>query len=145
MKKEAPELADAVEALFDAYRHKTIATLRRDGSPRISGIEVEFADGDLRVGMMPGSRKLADITRDNRVSIHSGSADPDDDNPGAWPGDAKVAGQLLPGPPKEDGQPGDSFALELSEVVTTKVADSADHLEIRSWHPGRGTNLVKRA
>ena len=33
-----PEFATAVRALFDARRHKTIATLRKDGSPRISGI-----------------------------------------------------------------------------------------------------------
>ena len=36
----APEFADRVQRLFDAHRHKTIATLRADGAPRISGIEV---------------------------------------------------------------------------------------------------------
>ena len=38
-----PEFAGRVRALFEAGRHKTIATLRADGSPRISGIECEFA------------------------------------------------------------------------------------------------------
>ena len=38
-----PEFAARVRRLFDAGRHKTIATLRADGSPRISGIECEFA------------------------------------------------------------------------------------------------------
>ena len=55
--KAEPEFAARVRALFDAGRHKTIATLRADGSPRISGIECEFTDSDLRFGSMPGARK----------------------------------------------------------------------------------------
>ena len=39
----APELAERVKATFDAHKHKTMATLRKDGSPRISGTEVEFS------------------------------------------------------------------------------------------------------
>ena len=56
-----PEFAGRVRRLFDAGRHKTIATLRADGSPRISGIECEFTDGDLRFGSMTGARKGADL------------------------------------------------------------------------------------
>ena len=44
---EAPELTRLARELFDAHVHKTLATLRRDGSHRISGIEVEISDGDL--------------------------------------------------------------------------------------------------
>lgn len=55
-----PEFAARVRRLFDAGRHKTIATLRADGSPRTSGIECEFADGELRFGSMAGARKGAD-------------------------------------------------------------------------------------
>ena len=40
-----PEFAHRVRGLFDAHKHKTIATLRTDGSPRISGIEAAF-EGD---------------------------------------------------------------------------------------------------
>ncbi len=49
MEQAEPEFAERVRRLFDAGRHKTIATLRADGSPRISGIECEFTDGELRV------------------------------------------------------------------------------------------------
>ena len=45
-----PAFAARVRALFDAHKHKTIATLRADGSPRISGIEAEFEDGQLARG-----------------------------------------------------------------------------------------------
>ena len=63
-----PEFAARVRRLFEAGRHKTIATLRADGSPRISGIECEFADGELRFGSMPGARKGADLRRDPRFA-----------------------------------------------------------------------------
>jgi hypothetical protein len=46
-----PRLAEAVRARFDAYKHKTMATLRKDGSPRISGMEASFSDGELWLGM----------------------------------------------------------------------------------------------
>jgi hypothetical protein len=53
----APELAHRVRQCFAIRKHATLATLRRDGSPRISGNEVDFADDRLYLGMMPGSRK----------------------------------------------------------------------------------------
>src|SRR5437899_7410471 len=65
-----PDFAGRVRRLFDAGRYKTIATLRADGSPRISGIECEFTDGELRFGSMTGARKGADLKRDPRFAFH---------------------------------------------------------------------------
>ena len=48
----APGFAVAVRVILDANKHKTLATLRKDGSPRISGIEVDFVDGELWLGAM---------------------------------------------------------------------------------------------
>src|SRR5260370_1026073 len=87
VERTAPELADAVRASFDAHRHKTMATLRRDGSPRISGIETSFAEGELWFGSMWQARKALDLERDPRLALHSGSADPPE-----WNRDAKIAG-----------------------------------------------------
>ena len=39
---EAPELAAAAHKVFEAHIHKTLATIRKDGSPRISGTEAKF-------------------------------------------------------------------------------------------------------
>ena len=146
IQKAEPEFAARVRELFDAHRHKTLATLRKDGSPRISGTEVEFTDdGDVRLGMMPGSLKLRDVQRDPRVAVHSGSEDPDDENPAAWPGDAKLAGTVGPiDSADKSGPPGDYFSVDLHEVVLTRVAASGDHLEIQSWHPDRGLVVRKR-
>ena len=86
----APEFAETVRAIFDAHRHKTLATLRKDGSPRISGIEADFRDGHLWLGMMWGSRKALDLRRDPRFVLHSGTGDVDS---ATWQGDAKIAGR----------------------------------------------------
>ena len=88
-----PQFAGRVRALFEARRHKTIATLRADGSPRISGIETEFADGQLRFGSMTGARKGADLRRDPRFALHSTSDDPVEGDERSWPGDAKKIGR----------------------------------------------------
>jgi hypothetical protein len=57
VEQAAPEFARRVRTLFDAHRHKTLATVRADGSPRISGIEAVFEDGELFFGSMPNARK----------------------------------------------------------------------------------------
>ena len=149
----APELAARARASFDAHKHKLLATLRRDGSPRISGIEVAFADGELWLGMMPGSRKALDLRRDPRLALHSASDDPPDD-PTTWGGDAKLAGravevddpalkQRLAG---GGGQPEEAhlFRVDVDELVHTRVGDPADHLVIELWQPGKGVRRLKR-
>jgi Pyridoxamine 5'-phosphate oxidase len=149
----APELAGRARAAFDAHRHKLLATLRRDGSPRISGIETTFADGELWLGMMPGSRKALDLRRDPRLALHSASLDPPDD-PTAWAGDAKLAGRAVEvdDPALKQrfagggGQPDEShlFRVDVTEVVHTRVGDPADHLVIELWQPGREVRRMER-
>src|SRR5215472_8975 len=48
-----------------------VGTVRRDGSPRISGAEPLVMDGDLWLSMMRGSAKARDLARDRRVLLHS--------------------------------------------------------------------------
>ena len=50
--RAAPDLARAVRERFDAHVHKTIATIRADGAPRISGTEAQLRDGELYIGSM---------------------------------------------------------------------------------------------
>jgi hypothetical protein len=142
-----PAFAAGVKALFDAHKHKTMATLRKDGSPRISGIECNFDAGELWMGMMAGSLKAADVLRDPRVAIHSASDD--SDGTSSWPGDAKVAGRLIEVTDQAEmhrmgGQPGHLFRVDLSEVSMTHLGDPADHLLIEAWSPARGLRRIKR-
>jgi hypothetical protein len=144
VEQAAPEAAAAVRALLGRGKHKTMATLRRDGSPRLSGIETEFHDGELTLGMMPGSRKLDDVRRDPRVALHSPSVDPPEDDPAGWPGEAKVAGRLHEVIRPGDGPDGSYFALDVTEIVLTRIAPSGDRLLITSWRPGGPVREVER-
>jgi hypothetical protein len=146
----APELADAVRESFDARVHKTIATLRLDGSPRISGIEAFFAEGDLWFGSMWEGRKALDLRRDPRFALHSGTADPPE-----WEGDAKVAGRaeevdderkrtLYEARGAETPGTFHLFRADIDEAVVVALNDARDKLVIEHWHPGRGVGRVER-
>ena len=140
-----PEFAVRVRRLFDVRKHKTLATLRRDGSPRISGIEAEFADGELWLGMMPGSLKAADLRRDPRLALHSPTQDPPKEDPEAWPGEAKLAGRAVEvADLQQPDRPSHRFRVDVTEVVLTRVGEPPDHLVIESWHQGRGLQRRKR-
>jgi hypothetical protein len=144
VEQQAPELAAAVRERFAVGKHATLATLRRDGSPRISGTEVEFADGQVVLGSMPDALKGKDLKRDPRFALHSPSVDPPEANPSDWAGEAKLAGTArYDGALAAGGPEGDRFLLDLTEVVFTRVV--GDQLEIRSWHEGRGEQVRRRA
>ncbi|MCW2900685.1 MAG: pyridoxamine 5-phosphate oxidase-related FMN-binding protein [Streptosporangiaceae bacterium] len=154
----APEFAGRALARFEAHKHKTMATLRKDGSPRISGIEARFAGGELWFGSMPGALKALDLRRDPRFALHSGSAEPNEADPAAWGGDAKLSGSALE--VTDSGQVaealraigadpaayGDShlFRVDVREVVLTRVGEPADHLVIELWRAGEGLRRFER-
>lgn len=156
-----PELAERVRRLFDAGRHKTIATLRADGSPRISGIECEFADGELRFGSMTGSRKGADLRRDPRFALHGPTFHPEEGKEREWPGEAKIAGRAIPAGPlgtdsatdgatddatedAAEGPDGETFVADITEVVITGLDAEATKLVVESWTPERGLRRIER-
>ena len=138
-----PAFAARVRALLDAEKHKTIATLRADGGPRISGIEVAFADGELTFGSMPGARKGADLRRDPRFALHSASVAPPEGHEAEWAGDAKVAGLAVPAGPLA-GMAGELFRADVREVVLTQLTPTASALRIAWWTPERGLRSVER-
>jgi pyridoxamine 5'-phosphate oxidase-like protein len=141
---EEPEFAEAVHSRFAVRKHCTLATLRKDGSPRISGTEVEFAGGELWLGMMPGSLKAMDVRRDPRLALHSPTVDPPEDDPNSWMGEAKIAGRAVEVTDPDRRDEAHRFRIELTEVVLTRVGTPADHLVIDSWHPGRGRQVRRR-
>ncbi len=143
---EEPGLAERVGALFSAHRHHTMATLRRDGSPRMSGTEVSLGDGRFALGMMPGTRRAADLRRDPRLAVHSHNVDPPPDNEASWSGEAKVAGRAVHAAPVGTEAGGaEWFTLDISEVVLTRIGTPADHLDIEFWSPGKGCRVLRRS
>lgn len=146
---ESATLAERVRTRICAHKHILVATLRRDGSPRISGVEVQFSGGQLWVGMMGGSRKVADLQRDPRLALHSAPVDLD-----LGDGDAKVSGHAfeevdeaevaawlgdLGSPPPG---PFHLFRVEVDDVSIVRVA--GDRLVIDAWRTGQGTWRVER-
>ena len=152
MSASAPEFAGQAKRLLEARIHKTIATLRTDGSPRISGIETFFAGDDLWIGSMPNAFKAHDLQRDPRYALHTGSSDP----PG-WEGDAKLAGRAEEitdaqtrltmfrtrgeDPPSPESH---LFRLEILEASVVGLNPAGDRLVIQIWRPGQPVRRVER-
>ncbi|HEY8841951.1 MAG TPA: pyridoxamine 5'-phosphate oxidase family protein [Candidatus Dormibacteraeota bacterium] len=137
----APEFAARVRSLMKSRKHLTMATLRRDGSPRISGTEVEFAKGQLHIGSMPRAMKAMDLQRDPRVAIHGPTEDPPSGAPAAWKGEAKIAGTATE---VESGDPAHRFIIDVQEAVITHLNDAGDRLVVESWSPTRGLRTFER-
>jgi hypothetical protein len=154
VERVAATLAGTARARFEAHGLGLLATLRRDGSPRISGIEPLFADGELWLGMMPGSRKGADLQRDGRFALHNATVDKQ-----VTEGDAKIGGKARPVDTEEgmsrfrqaferhtgSAPPPGPFTLfraDVQEVSTVRPA--GDHLDIEWWREGEGRRRVER-
>ena len=144
VERAEPGLAQRVRALFDAHRHKKIATLRADGSPRISGIEAAFEDGELAFGSMPNARKGADLRRDPRFALHSATVDPVEGSEAQWPGEAKISGRAIHAGPTTGGSEADRFHADIAEVVHTHLNEEATKLVIEWWTPTQGLRTVER-
>jgi Pyridoxamine 5'-phosphate oxidase len=139
-----PEFAQRVRELFDAHRHKTLATVRADGGPRISGIETVFEDGDLVFGSMPNARKGADLRRDPRFAVHSATVDPVEGAEAQWPGEAKISGRAIGAGLITGGPDGDRFVADIAEVVHTHLNEQATMLVVEWWTPTRGLRRIER-
>lgn len=151
---QAPELASAVRRRFESVGLGFLATLRANGSPRLSGIEPLFSDDEVWLAMMTDSRKGADLRRDPRLALHSASADKD-----VAQGDAKLTGRAhlvegdddlerfrrafatATGDEPPDG-PMDLFRIDVTELSFLRPA--GDHLVIDWWAEGGPPQSVKR-
>ena len=138
---EAPEFAARVRERLEAHRHRTIATLRADGAPRISGIECEIVDGELQFGSMWRGVKALDLLRDPRFALHSGTDEPDE-----WPGEAKVAGTVRSETRRSehDGEQYHHFVCDITEAVMVGLNAERTRLVVESWHEGRGLSRLER-
>ena len=151
-----PDLAAAVRVVFDAHKHKVLATLRADGSPRVSGNEVTFKDGEVWLGMMDRSVKALDLLRDSRLAVHSATVDAE-----LTLGDAKLSGRAVEETDLEtirrfgadsaeehDGaeppEPFHLFRVDIGEVSIVRIGDPPDHLVIEFWSPATGYRRTER-
>ncbi len=143
-----PAFADYAQDRFGRYRHHVLATLRQDGSPRVTPLEVNFISGELWLGMMPDSRKALDLRRDPRFSVQANPGPGD----GLTEGDVRVSGRAVEVTDPEtvarfaqEVRPPEPFHLyraELTEVVHT--ASENGEMVLRTWRPGQPVQIVRR-
>ena len=150
-----PEFAAAVWAPFTATKHHVLATLRSDGSPRVSGTEVQRVGPNLTIGSMLDAVKAADLIRDGRFALH---ANPGDGSMSR--GDAKLAGiateitdpalkaaasaATTGAETDKEPEPYHLFHLDVTEAVHISLAPTNDYLLIRTWHPGGPVREIRR-
>lgn len=151
----APDLAGLVQGRFEATGLAFLATLRRDGSPRITGIEPTFWDGELWLGSMWEARKVHDLRRDPRLALHAASVDKE-----VKEGDARISGRAeevvdeerkgAVGRAVAEGSefdpdvhgPWHLFRIDVTEVVL--VQPGGDALAITTWRPGEAPRRIER-
>ena len=139
-----PALARRVMARLQSHRHAILATLRADGSPRLSGMEAPIRSGHLWLAMTPGSSKAVDLARDPRFSLHSAL-----DAEELPEGDARIDGTVEPADaarqdefvaghryPIDDPSIMVLFVAMIRSVVLVRVSEHS--LLIESWTPARG-------
>jgi hypothetical protein len=137
----APEFASRVRELMVTRKHLTMATVRRDGSPRISGTEIEFSGGRLQIGSMAGAVKALDLRRDPRVAIHGPTVDPPAGGPAGWKGEAKIAGAATE---VESASGAHRFVIDVQEAVITHLNEAGTRLVVESWNAARGYRTQER-
>jgi hypothetical protein len=158
LRAEAPETAAVFERRLDATGLALLASLRADGSPRISPLEPLLHDGQLWLGMMPGSTKVADLRRDPRFCLHTATTDKD-----VTDGDAKLWGDAVGVDDQAsldayaaafkaatghdvEAMPGgfDLFTVELTGASSLVLGEGGDHLRITTWRPGSPEQVSER-
>ncbi len=126
-----------------------VATIRGDGTPRISPVEPFVLDGILWLSMLWQSRKAADLMRDPRILVHSvvtgrdggegefkirGTARSEQDAAVQRRYADSVSGTLGWAP-----EPGKFhlFAVSIEEVTFIRYDDATGDQHVAMWPPAR--------
>jgi hypothetical protein len=153
---EAPRIAGIFTRRHAAAGNLCLlATLRADGSPRISPIEPRVFEDRLWMVGMPDTTKFRDLHRDPRFCVHTATVDPH-----VGDGDAKLWGEVVD---VRDtalhqrfaealyaeigldlrGQTFDHFyEAHLTSGSSVEIVDG--HMEVTVWKPGEGERVVRK-
>ena len=152
-----PELAKGVRKYFDMNAHKVLGTIRGDGAPRLSGVELQFCLGEVFLGSMLHAAKAKDLLRDPRLSVHSAPADPGPDGTD-WAGDVKLSGRAVEVTEHAEKEAWGAvqehdpstlgafhlFRIEVDQVVLVELNDERTAMVVTSWTPAGGTRTTTR-
>lgn len=155
MVRAQPRLAELGERRLLAHGVVLVATIRVDGTPRVSPVEPFVLDGVLWLSMLWGSRKAADLLRDPRVLVHSVITSRD-----GGEGEFKIRGMARAEPGQDvqrryasavsaelgwDPEPGrfHLFAVGIEQVTFIRYDDATGDQQVVMWPPGR--EFIRRA
>lgn len=156
-KKTVPELAKSAEEVFGLNGLALIGSIRKDGTARISPVEVFFPRDELLLGMMKQSRKASDLLRDPRCVLHNTISDPEGSQP-----ELKLRGRAMSGnkpmikryceayatrwkrpPPKPF--PGHVFTLDVDDAVLIRYDTIKSKMIVRRWTTELGLRETTRS
>lgn len=143
VQRGAPDLASYVERRFASHEHHVIATVRSDGSPRVSGTNVMFTQGTLWIGMMPGALRADDLRKHPTCALHSaplneklpsGEGDVRMNARARELADSEVEKLFLAHFPEATGvMPGAFFELLVTDFSIVEVEN--DEIVLTRWSP----------
>jgi hypothetical protein len=148
----APEIAEPGKARLDETRVALLATLRRDGSPRISPIEPFFGEGQLVFGAMAWTLKARDLERAPRCTLHSAVTGPNEGEP-----ELKLYGRAIEADDDlraacPDGwwtdQPHEAarvFSLSIEEAAFVTWDYEGGEMTVRRWSRETGLKTSRRS
>ena len=152
LESAAPEIAHLGRERLEQARVALLATLRKDGSPRISPVEPFLTQGQLIFGAMSWSLKTRDLLRDPRCVLHSAVTGPD-----SGEGELKLYGRATEADGEirngcQDGwwleRPPDAatvFALTIEEATFISWDTEHGQMTVRRWSPLRGFTKTQRS
>jgi hypothetical protein len=148
----APEIAEPGKARLDETRVALLATLRRDGSPRISPIEPFFGEGQLVFGAMAWTLKARDLERDARCTLHSAITGPNEGEP-----ELKLYGRAIEADDDlraacpsgwwtdEPHEAARVFSLSIEEAAFVTWDYEGGEMTVRRWSRETGLKTSRRS
>jgi hypothetical protein len=148
----ASEIAEAGKRRLQETRVALLATLRRDGSPRISPIEPFFAEGHLLFGAMAWTLKVRDLERDPRCTLHSTVT-----GPNAGEGELKLYGRAIEADDdlraacregwwtEEPHEAARVFSVTVEEAMFVTWDYEGGEMTVRRWSPDAGFKTSQRS
>jgi pyridoxamine 5'-phosphate oxidase-like protein len=129
VREQRPDLAAHVQARMTGICY--LATVRRDGAPRVHPVGLNFEDDRILVPMTPTSPKGRDLRRHGYFAVH---CTVEDTNGGG--GEVLLTGMA------EEVEPTETFAargwiafeLRVGEILSIRHASDGE-IAVERWHP----------
>ena len=154
--RAAPDLAAVGRDRIERFGFVFLATVRKDGGPRVNPVEAHFVEGELTHALLPRSVKALDLLRDPRAYLHTPVLDAELGRPGEFKLRARafliedegyrhavqdaVAARSGWRPP-DDWR---FFRQEIEGAAFHEYDEAAEAHVLKRWTPGRGYESTTR-